>query len=521
MSCKVYPAIKVEDDCTNYEVKINGVPIKLNTARVSAVPFNRRWPGHQRQINQTELVNFLSYEADESVTFEITPKEPFENVIIRPLSLGIKPQIADGKITFTLDKPAFVSVEPYGINNVLHIFGNPVSKYNIDFDAENVLYFGKGKHYVELIELKSGQTLFVDEGAVLYTRVHAIDAKNIKILGRGIIDNSKHHEEILFDVDDSPNSAMKRNAIRKHTINFEYCENIEIEGVTIRGSLLYNIKPVACENIHISNVKIIGSWKYNSDGINTVNCKNVLIENCFVRTFDDCICTKGFDFYTADDVDKAVFEASHRKGKVYDVAKDINVRNCVLWADYSGCLCIGAETKAEEMCNIVYEDCDILHFNCGAFDCFNIDYAHVHDIIYRNINVEYDDVILHPKGQKSDDDTYENTLGWTPYLIAVRTMYHHEYSAGGTRRGKTDNILFENIRMLGIHPPKVKVFGYDEEHKSKDITFKNFSRNGEPITEWNVFEFETGDNKPVTDWSKFDIALKEAFVENVKLEYEE
>lgn len=56
---------------------------------------------------------------------------------------------------------------------------------------------------------------------------------------------------------------------------------------------------------------------------------------------------------------------------------------------------------------------------------------------------------------------------------------------------------------------------------SKDITFKNFSRNGEPITEWNMFEFETGDNKPVTDWNEFDTALKEAFVENLKLEYNE
>ncbi len=521
MSYKVYPAIKVADDCTNYEVKINGKAVELNTARVSAVPFNRRWPGHQRQKSQTELVNFLSYEADESVTFEIIPKKPFKNVIIRPLSLGIKPQISDGKITFTMDKPAYISVEPYGINNVLHIFGNQVSEYDIDFDAENVLYFGKGEHYVELIELKSGQTLFIDKGAVLYTRVHAIDAQNIKILGRGILDNSKHHEEILFDVDDSPNSAMKRNAIRKHTIQFEYCENIEVEGITIRGSLLYNIKPIACENIHISNVKIIGSWKYNSDGINTVNCKNVLIENCFVRTFDDCICTKGFDFYTADDVDKAVFEASHRNGKVYDVSKDINVKNCMLWPDYSGGLCIGAETKAEEMCNIVYEDCDVVHFNCSAFDCYNIDYAHVHDITYRNINVEYDDIALRPKGQKSDDDVYENTPGWIPYLLAVRTTYHSEYSAGGNRRGKTDNINFENIRMFGIYPPKVKVFGYQDEYKTKDVTFKNFSINGKPVTEWNEFILETGENKPITDWSKLDEKLAKAYVENLRLEYEE
>lgn len=66
----------------DYEVKINGVAASLDTARVSSVPFNRRWPGHQRGIEQTELVNFLSLEADEDVYFEITPQRPFEQVHI-------------------------------------------------------------------------------------------------------------------------------------------------------------------------------------------------------------------------------------------------------------------------------------------------------------------------------------------------------------------------------------------------------------------------------------------------------
>lgn len=497
MSCKAYPVTHRTDECNDYAVKLNGETAELNSARVSTVPFNRPWPGHQRQKSQSELVNFVSYEADEAVTFEITPKEPFESVIIRPLSLGIKPEISNGTIRFTLEKPGFVTVEPYGIIKALHIFGNPVSSYGIDKDDENVIYFGKGEHDTGVIELKSNQTLFIDEGAVVHGCVHAIDADNIKIFGRGILDNSKIHENITCDENEAESTFAVFNETRLHTISLEYCTNIEIEGITIREALHYNIKPFACENLHISNIKIIGSWRYNTDGIDLNNCKNVLIEDSFFRTFDDAIATKGMDFVyggseiainpenrtvrfgTPEDIQKM----SHRNGKAFDTSCHIHARRCTIWNDYSGSLVVGAETNAEEMYDILYEDCDIIHGNCSAMDCHNVDYAHIHDVVYRNINVEYDDVVLVPKRQDSDEHVYENTdPEWTPYLICVRTVCHQNYSHG-TRRGKTDNITFQNIRMFGKHLPKIQLCGYDEEHKSKNILIENLYLNGKRITD--------------------------------------
>ena len=53
------------------------------------------------------------------------------------------------------------------------------------------------------------------------------------------------------------------------------------------------------------------------------NCEDVLIENCFLRTFDDSICVKGFDCFYEDDVEKAVNEAMYRNGKSYDVFKNV------------------------------------------------------------------------------------------------------------------------------------------------------------------------------------------------------
>ncbi len=480
MSFKVYPVIDTDINCDDYTVKVNGEKIELNTARVSAFPINRRWPGHQRQIEQSELINFASLSVWDAVEFEIIPKEPFQKVEIRPASLGIKPTVTeDGRILFTLPRSAYFTVEPYGRNKALHIFADSTKDYIIDKSDENVLYYGAGEHDVGQIELKSNQTLFIDEGAVVYACVTATDADNIKILGRGILDNSRNKAKILYECSAEDNEVAINNTERQHTVQLEYCNNVEIDGITIRDSLVYNIRPIGCKNIKISDVKIIGCWRFNSDGIDMHNCVDVVIDNCFIRTFDDSICVKGFDCYYEGDVEAAVNAAMYRNGKSYDVFKNVLVKDCVIWNDWGKCLEIGAETRAEEICDVLFTDCDIIHVTGNVLDSCNIDYADVHDITYRNINIEYDEQIPPPLLQRKDSDVYVNTNpDFAPRVISVETDYHHEYSAGGTRRGKTRNIIFENIRLYGRQKPVAHFKGWDEEHKTENIFIKNFYYNG-------------------------------------------
>ena len=115
------------------------------------------------------------------------------------------------------------------------------------------------------------------------------------------------------------------------------------------------------------------------------NCEDVLIENCFLRTFDDSVCVKGFDCYYDGDVEKAVNEAMYRNGRSYDIFKNVILKNCVIWNDWGKCLEIGAETRGKEIFNILFEDCDVIHVNGSVLDCCNVDYPEVHDVEYRNI----------------------------------------------------------------------------------------------------------------------------------------
>lgn len=70
MGAHIYPVTESEMKNSTYDVKVNGTPVKTNAARVSAYPFNRRWPGHQRQIEQTEIISFLSFETDGNTEWE-------------------------------------------------------------------------------------------------------------------------------------------------------------------------------------------------------------------------------------------------------------------------------------------------------------------------------------------------------------------------------------------------------------------------------------------------------------------
>jgi hypothetical protein len=496
MNNRIYPVTQTDINTENYEVKLNGVNIELDTARVSAYPFNRAWPGHQRQIEQTELVNFVRFGCAGENILEVKCKEKFDNFIIRPQSLNFKSELTtDGTIRVLMTKPAYFTIEPFGRKNALHIFADPMVEYTTS-EAEEVIYFGKGEHELGVIELKSNQTLFIDEGAVVYARIHAFDAKNIRIIGHGILDNSHNKAELLFEANVENNGLHSAgNAVRRHTIHLEYCENIEIKGITIRDSLLFTIVPAGCRNVEIKNVKIIGNWRYNSDGIDVINSENVHIADCFIRTFDDSICAKGFSVKIVQNKEEQLNELMYHNGGDYSVFKDVLVENCVIWNDWGKCLEIGAETCAEEIYNFHYKNCDIIHVTGTVISCLNVDWADVHDISYENINIEYDDQILIPKIQGNDTEKYDNSsdLNFAPETIGLEIAYSSAYSSIKTekgKRGKIRNFTFNNICLYGRQQPFLFFQGFDKEHLCENITIQNFYHNGKKLDDLSNFKLE-------------------------------
>ncbi|HPN84696.1 MAG TPA: glycoside hydrolase family 28 protein [Victivallales bacterium] len=79
--------------------------------------------------------------------------------------------------------------------------------------------------------------------------------------------------------------------LRPNMLQFLYCKNILIEGLTFIQSPMWMLNPFACRNITIRNVTINNSVS-NGDGIDPESCSDVLIQDCVLNTRDDCIAIK-------------------------------------------------------------------------------------------------------------------------------------------------------------------------------------------------------------------------------------
>jgi len=468
---RAYDTCEGEYITDKVKIKVGALEIPVHTATVSKYPINRRWPGHQRPLSQTEEAYFAYIVADESFVADITYGKHFNEAVVRPLSKQVAFTTNGNTVSLSINKCGKYTVELDGLHNALHLF---VEKENKNEKQGEVIYYGKGMHDVGEIELKSNQTLYIDEGAVVFARVLAEDAENVTICGNGILDGSRNKEEILFEVDrpDERGFAVN-NAKRIHTVRFKYCNNIRIHNITIRDSLVYTICPVCCKNIDIDNVKIIGNWRYNSDGIDMHNCDNVRINDCFIRTYDDSICIKGFD-YLMDEADML------HNGVEYKTFNNAVISNCVIWNDWGRSLEIGAETRADEISNIVFGNCDLIHNTYAACDVQNVDYADVHDITFENISVEYAPVSMSLQLQEREDEEYKLNPNDTfmPYFLCADLTYIPEYSKSATERGRIRNITFKNIHAYAPKLPPTSFKGFETKN-IESITVEDVYLNGE------------------------------------------
>ena len=128
--------------------------------------------------------------------------------------------------------------------------------------------------------------------------------------------------------------------LRPNFIQLYRCENILIEDVTITASPMWIIHPVLSENITVRGVRVI-SHGPNNDGCNPESSKNVLIEDSYFDTGDDCI---------------AIKSGRNEDGRRIGVpSENIVVRNCVM-AEGHGGVVMGSECSGG-IRNVFIENC--------------------------------------------------------------------------------------------------------------------------------------------------------------------
>ncbi|MCX5527546.1 glycosyl hydrolase family 28 protein [Streptomyces bobili] len=420
------PQVPVNDSFTVKVRPLGGTWQKLGVylAKLALIDANT---GSNKAQNSSWAAFDFSGTVEVEVTYNPGGGEKFR---IRPDSYGIKPEVLGSTARFTLDRPRNVVVQVDDKTfDCLHLFANPLEENPPAEGDKHVMYFGPGYHAPANGELKvpSNTTVYLAPGAVVNAFVDVQGVENSRIIGRGVLYNSK-------------SGAM---LIRK-------CENVTIDGITILNPRYENVRVAESQNITIKNLRAFSHQGWG-DGIQLYCSENITVDGCFLRTSDDCVAlyTHRWDFYGD--------------------TRNITVKNCSLWADVAHPINIGVHGNSEnpEMLeNLTYENIDILDHRepqvtyQGAIAFMVGDSNIVRDVKFDNVRVE--------------------DFRWGQ-LIHMRVEYNPKYNTSAGRG--IESVYIKDLSYNGKNADLSIIAGLDAEHAIKDVTFENLRVNGRVIAD--------------------------------------
>lgn len=262
---------------------------------------------------------------------------------------------------------AHYNVLDYGAKGDRQFLNTTAIQEAIDASAAaggGVVYIPPGIYLSGTIELKSNVTLRIEAGGILlgspniedyrprkwghnvdrqpYHLILAVDASNITIEGKGVIDGNGEAFWQAYEKDGTGQMVIPRWILPKEQkvsplIEITNCQNVSVHDVTIKTGGGWNLHFHDCDIVKVRGVNIINNlYSPNSDGIDITGCSDVIISDCYIKTCDDAICIK-----TTPDS-----RSSHR----------ITITNCVIET-----LCVALKLGATES----YKDIsDVTMSNC-------------------------------------------------------------------------------------------------------------------------------------------------------------
>ena len=302
----------------DFAVLFDRRPLAVEKARHSAFPMNQTWPGYERPVSQSKVDAFVKFDVAKPGELSVLMPEGCDasSVRLRPYSHdGLRHQ--NGMVVLRIDKPGHYVVDFGEEFPSLHVFADP------PFERTHVpdeIYFGPGVHDAGLIEPRSGQTVCIDSGAVVYGAIYLNHVTNVMVTGRGILDGSRIRRtsadgHYLRDL-----TADDRAAMRDVTLfTCLWSKDVSVSGIVLRDSPFWTMLVRNSGGIEIDGVQIVGQWRYNSDGIDICGCEDVVVRNSFIRSFDDSF---------------VVRDGGLAWGREPVPSRNIVCRNCMLWSDW-------------------------------------------------------------------------------------------------------------------------------------------------------------------------------------------
>jgi polygalacturonase len=226
----------------------------------------------------------------------------------------------------------------------------------------------KGVFLTGTIVLKSGVNLHFTEGSLLlgssrredykkndwYALILVKGQKNVKITGNGVIDGQG--KALAQDVEKLLKSSILKNVKpynrpdenhRPQIIEMTYCDHILIENITIKNAACWVQTYHNCRDLKLIKLRVESTAYWNNDGMDIVDCRKVLIKNCFINTSDDGICLKSQDTKLMCEnikIERCTIRSSASAFKIgtasYGGFKHIRVKNLFIYDTYRSAIAL-------------------------------------------------------------------------------------------------------------------------------------------------------------------------------------
>lgn len=352
-----------------------------------------------------------------------------------------------------------------------------------------ILFSTKPEDYLPLVYTRWEGVELMNYSPLIY----AFEEENIAVTGHGVLDGQANESNwwpwkgkknygwqegmphqggegnraALFDMAEKGVPVEERVFGEGHYLRPQFvqpyrCENVLIEGVTIINSPMWILNPVLCNNVTIRGVRV-ESQGPNSDGCDPESCKNVLIENCFFNTGDDCI---------------AIKSGRNADGRRINVpSENILIRNCEM-ADGHGGVVIGSEISGGAR-NIFAENCKM---NSPHLDrALRIKTSSMRGGVVENVYLRNIEVGQVAQQVVRVNMHYEDSGPYIPTVrnIEVRNMSVKNGGEVGILLEGYEESPVENIRLINVEIKQVET-PYKFSHV-KDIKFENVRINGKEI----------------------------------------
>lgn len=414
---------------------------------------------YQCQVNPHKRVqnaSWCQFGLEKKAIVRVTYHERIETAIVRPQSRKIKyEQLNDTTLQFAI--PAVHDNQGYSLTvevngdreHNLHIFvdgpetdvpaaPSPDSKDSINWETINnhdvfvqhprLIYFGPGIHKPKdlpsgEIKIPSGADVYLAPGAIVRARLIVDHAENVRIYGRGVLLAPLRGVEITFS------------------------KNVRVDGLTVINPQHYTVFGGQSQGLDIRNVRSFSRHPW-SDGIDLMCCRDVVVEDVFLRNNDDA-----FAFY------------NHRWW-YWGGSENFHVRRATIHIDLARPFNLGGHGDdraevGETLRNAFFEDCDVLSVDGSAvFQINNGDQNNVENVHFDNIRIE--DVV-------------------SARLWSLQPVFSSKYNRcpGGNIRG----VWFNNISFTGdeskLHESIIR--DYDSTRTVRDVHFQNIRINGKKL----------------------------------------